>query len=527
MTRPSRAASRACIILLSCSAFAGAALPQSRAHAETHAARGWALLKQRNFPAAEAEFREAVDAEPENSAYLGSLGAVLGMEHRLKESDVYLKKALALNPADHASRRNLASNEFQSGELIAARTNLEELLKTDPSDRTAILLLGMVDEELKLFPAAMRLLSSVPEEVRQRPESVAALAQAYYSLGRKADARATLNLLSNPPAPPAGTFLGGEIAARARDFPTAERLFESIWSSYPDTAKLGYNLAAAQYNNGQIASSQQTLLRLITAGHDPARVDGLLALCYEKQKKFKLAIAALDKALQKDPNKESNYLDAGRILLEAHRPNGALAAAGQALKVDRNSAQAYRLEGQTDAELFRPVDAGRAYAQAVKLDPSDKDALLGLALAQEDDGKIAAAERTFKVGIRKFPHDAVLYQEYGKMLLTFRSGARRANEARAVSLLSTALSLNSRLPEPYYELGNLALQNGHLAAALRQLQTAEKLSPANSEIHYALAQAYRRLGRREDAMRELTTFRALNAKGPEGRTAPPAGRPGN
>ena len=50
----------------------------------------------------------------------------------------------------------------------------------------------MVDEELKEYPSAIRLLESVRDEVRKRPESLAAPARAYYHTGRQEMARKTL-----------------------------------------------------------------------------------------------------------------------------------------------------------------------------------------------------------------------------------------------------------------------------------------------------------------------------------------------
>jgi tetratricopeptide (TPR) repeat protein len=471
------------------------------------------LLQAGDLAGAETELRQAVQIAPRDPGYLGSLGAVLGMEHKLAESDAYLERALRLNPADSKTRRNLASNQFQLGDLAAAKENLQLLLRGNSTDETVILLLGMVDEELKDYASAAQLLSSVPDQVRRRPESIAALARAYYHIGQKEKARETLHLLLTPSVGPEGVFLGGQVAAQARDFATAEEMFESIQSTYADTAKLGYHLARAQYQANQFAECQAALERLVGTGYETGQIDNLLGWCYEGQHDFKRAVASMDKAIQKDPSKESNYLDVGRILLEAQRPKGALEAARRALEVAPNSAQAYCLEGLAETKLSQPIDAVRSYAQAVKLDPSDPKAVLGLALAQEAEGKTHDAAATFELSIRQFPQDAVLYQEYGKMLLIFRGDNPSVAEAHAVSLLSKALALDKTLAEPHYELGNLALSQGQLGQAVPQLEAAAKLSPNSAKIHYALARTYRRLGRADDANRELKIFQSLKGKG--------------
>ncbi len=178
--------------------------------AQVHATKGVEAAQQGNLKTAEAELRQAVEMEPRNPDYLGTLGAILGTEQELEESNGYLEKALAIIPNDIATRRNLASNQFLLGRLQPAKKNLDRILKAKPDDSTSVLLLGMVEEELKDYPQAARLLGSVPDQVRQRPESLAALARAYYHTGQKEKARETLEKLQDHPAGPEGVFLAGE-----------------------------------------------------------------------------------------------------------------------------------------------------------------------------------------------------------------------------------------------------------------------------------------------------------------------------
>jgi tetratricopeptide (TPR) repeat protein len=302
------------------------------------------------------------------------------------------------------------------------------------------------------------------------------------------------------------------VAAQANDFETAEQMFASIWSTYPDTAKLGYSLALAQYRANRIKESQVTLRKLIGAGHESSDIYDLLAWCFEKQNDFKQAVAAMDQAIALDPSRESNYLDVGMMLLELHRPTGALVAAEKAVKVAPSSYQAYRLKGLAETRLAKIADAEKSYARAIELNPADPEAILGLASAQWDDGKTQEAEATFKKGIELLPGNAILYQEYGSMLLKLGGSSDAAREARAVSLLQTAIALDGGLAEPHYQLGKLALTKGSYQEALGHLETAAKLNPRSSKIHFSLAGLYRRLGRAEDATKELQLYKSLKTE---------------
>ena len=480
--------------------------------ARDHAERGRQAIARGEVNAAEAELRQAVRLAPQDAEYLALLGVVLGMQHQLQESDSFLEEALRLDPADSATRRNLGWNQFQLGQLAPAKANLERVVKQQPGDAQAVLVLGMVHEELRDYRAAVRLLESVPDQVRQRPESMAALARAYYDLGRTGKARETLKELQLHPQGPEGVFLGGQVAAEVRDFEAAESLFGSIWSTYPDTAKLGYNLALAQYRMRQFPHGADTLRRVIEAGRQSSEIYNLLAWCLYKQDDFKGAAAALDQAIALDPGDETNYLDGGMMLLEHHLLEAALTAAEKALEVAPDSYRGHRLKALVEMKMGRVNDAESLYRRAVELNPADAPAIIGLATAQLDKGKAADAEQTLRNALVRLPREAALYQAYGSMLLWGEEADNPSRQARAEQYLQKAIVLDNSLAEPHYQLGKLALREDRIREAEQELEAAVRLDPASSKNHYGLAQVYRKLGRGADAAREVQRFQALKAR---------------
>jgi tetratricopeptide (TPR) repeat protein len=487
-------------------------LPDSPADAQQHVAQATALVQQGDLKNAEVELRLAVKLAPNDPACLAFLGAVLGMEQKLPESTSYLEKALHVNPLDLRTRRNLASNQFQMGQFQAARLNLERILKVEPGEATSILLLGMVDEELKDYQQALGLLESVPQEVQKHSKARVALARCYYQTGNHDKAREVLRGLENHSDGPEGIFLGGQVADQAGDYDLAELLFQSVWTTYPDRAKLGYNIALAQDHAGHMKESQVTLQGLLDAGYDTSDIEDLMAWCQFKQDHIKEAVAHMDRAIGLDPSRESNYLDVGIMLLHDNRYNGALVAARKAVEVAPHSYKAYRFLGLAQYKLGELKAAEKTYAHAVELNPSDRQSLLGLASAQVDDGRIDEAETTFEKVITRFPEDPNLYLQYGRMLLTYRGANGSKIEVRAVALLREAITLDASLAEAHYLLGNLDLTKGQTEKALPELELAVKLDPKPSSAHYALARAYLRLGRREEGMEQMRLFQQLKGK---------------
>ncbi len=496
-------------VLTLCSQLVFGGSPQDSSKAQENAARGLQLAQQRDLQGAETELRRAVELAPQDAFCLASLGSILGMQQKLEESNVYLQKALKIDPNNSATRRNLASNQFQLGQLKAAKDNLESVLKAKPGDTTAVLLLGMVAEDLKDYSRAAKLLSSVPDQVRQRPESLAALARSYYRTSQKEKARETLKSLQGHPAGPEGVFLGGQVATEMEDYETAEQMFNSIWSTYPDTAKLGYCLALAQYRSNRIDTAQATLHQLLDTGRESSDIYNLQSWCFHKQGKLKEAVQAMDQAIDLDPGREANYLDLGRILIEHKRYSVALEAAKKAVEVAPSSYQAYQLKGQAQVNLSLFAEAVKSYGRAVELNPNSSDAILTLALAQSAEGLNEEAVATFEKAIKRFPQDPKLYQAFGRTLLIPDIGSDAATESRAVTLLEKALSLDDSLPESHFELGTLALKKGNMESALRHLRRAAQLDPTNSKVHYVLSRAYRRLGRNEEVAKELQIYEKL------------------
>ena len=118
------------------------------------------------------------------------------------------------------------------------------------------------------------------------------------------------------------------------------------------------------------------------------------------------------------------------------------AAAEKALEIAPDSYRAHRLKAQVEMKVGRPKDAEALYAHAVAVNPADADAIAGLATAQLDIGKTAAAEETLKKAIERLPREALLYQAYGNMLLWGEGTTNPEAEARAVALLKKAEALD-------------------------------------------------------------------------------------
>ncbi|MSO22150.1 MAG: tetratricopeptide repeat protein [Acidobacteria bacterium] len=485
---------------------------QAVSKAQDHANKGLQFAQKGDLKNAEAELRRAVEVAPRNPLYWSDLGSILRTQKKLEEAINCYQKALKIDSRNCVIRRNLALTQWDLGQLPEAIKNLESVLSTRPDDKLATLMLGMVTESLKDYAAARKLLESVLDLVRERLESVASLARAYYHTGEKKKARETLESLAAVQAvEPEKIFACAQVALEADDYETAERLLLSIRSTYPDATMLGYSLAVIQFRAGRVDESEKALLELIRTERSNSQVYNLLGHCFQKQGKVEQAVGAFEKAVERDPAHESNYLDLLRLLATNNLWRPTLELAKKAVEKVPVSHSLYEVKGLSETILLLTADAIRSYTRALELNPASAKANLGLAVAQSAAGMNKEAAATFERGIQQFPRDALHYQEYGLMLLKQGAAGNSAAEVRGISLLETALSLENRLSEAQYHLGSLALTRGETQRALPHLETAVKLEPNVSKIRFALARAYRRLGRTDEASKELENYHRLKA----------------
>ena len=509
-------------LILSGTAFCSAQFDEARVHAD----HGLQLAQSGDLQGAENELRQAIRLEPRNPEFLSTLGTLLAMDKKLDESSTLFRKALQLAPQDSTSRRYLAANLWQLHRYPEAKQELQTLLRQHPNDAAARLLLGMVSENSGDYGTAAKMLSSVPDEVSKRPESVAALARSYYQLHERERARTTLSGLSKQAAEQ-GVLLGAQIADQAEDFETAQKLLESVSSSGTHFAIVQYRLALVEYHAKRFAESQSRLQRLIDSGHETSQAHNLLGWSYQQQANLKAAAESFERAIALAPADESNYLDLGRILLAHGSLRIALDVAKRAAIQFPNSVAVFDFKGRTESRMSQFTDAIRSYKSATQLDPN-ADVTLGLARAQASAGLNADAASTLDTALNRFPKDARFQVEYALMLIKQSETGDAVARTRAEKMLRSALAIAPTNQQALYELGNLELNDGRVTEASRHLEQVVKLAPLSSQAHFALARAYRRLKRAEDAQKEMDLYnRSKEADSRDGGAASHSDEPKN
>ncbi|MHB9155218.1 MAG: tetratricopeptide repeat protein [Endomicrobiales bacterium] len=107
---------------------------------------GWVYAKEKNWKKAIENYEKAAALGPANAGPFNNLGNIyylLGEHARAVEC---WTRSLALNPSQADSRLNLATAYYYQGRLKEAASQLKEVLKTDPENGKALLLLKQMTD---------------------------------------------------------------------------------------------------------------------------------------------------------------------------------------------------------------------------------------------------------------------------------------------------------------------------------------------------------------------------------------------
>ena len=288
---------------------------------------------------------------------------------RWKEASTWLRRAVALDPANLAARINLEYNErYQAGDsrrlnqestqeqfldLFAARRNWEAV--TDDC--------GTVDEPTFLFETGRALLARGKDR------------QAAAELARCAE-------LAPQWLEPKLWLAQAEVGSG--DFADALRLADTIQTSGPvpdgaGLAQLLYCRATALQGLGQTNEAAACVDGFVARHPQQAALLSVAVQLHLEGRRYESALALLDQLLKLDPNNPEHLSNKGLAEMQLARTDAAIASFTQALSLTPsnhvarlNRAIAFLRVGQLDA-------ASRDYQELLAVSPNSYKVLFGLA----------------------------------------------------------------------------------------------------------------------------------------------------
>ena len=403
--------------------------------------------------------------------------------------------------------------QYQSGHLDQAATSLESLVEKLPQSFDVHELLGMVYSAQGRRQAASEHLEKA---VRLNPNSAAArtnLATNLVETGKLGLAEGEFKraLALDPRSYDTNHNLG-ELYVAAGKLPLAISFLESAQKIKPDAYDNGYDLALAYVETGKTAQAERSVAALLKQ-KDTAELHSLLGEIQEKNGNFVAAEHEYETAAHMDPS-ESNLFDwASELLL--HR------TLDPAVEVFKRGTERYPQSQRLAIGLGMALysrgnydDAVKALLRSADMNPSDPRCYYFLSKAYNSSP--AQADDV----IQRFRRFAELEPQNAQALYYYAMSlwkGRRAQDAgdnfqQIESLLKNSITLDSRFPEAYVELGNLYSDQKRFDLAVPQYAQALALNADLPDAHYRLAQAYVHTGKKEEAQKQLQIYQQQRAQ---------------
>lgn len=405
--------------------------------AEYHANRGFALWKLGRLDEAAAAERFALTLDADNFTANAQLGRFLltgGNKENLKESVVFLRRALQTAPQRYEVRFDLLNAYRALGDAAQANAQLALLQQARPSDprvvyteallaadrnnfedavalfRRALALdadftfaqqdLGLALIKLARWSEAAEALSAL---VKAQPDSAEAAylhALALYNAGRKdeAEREARRVFRINAGAAEAHALLGIILASRggtAANLEAAESLSQAV-ALDPNSFDANFYLGRVQYATQDYAAAIATLKRAVALDERHAEARFFLGTAFEKAGDSNSALVEYERLVALDPNSGIGLTGRGAVLVKQGKLDEAVAALQRAVALDDKNFEAHFALGRALALSERYVDSVAQLQQAVALLPERADARYQLGLSLRRLGRTAEAAREFE-----------------------------------------------------------------------------------------------------------------------------------
>lgn len=268
---------------------------------------------------------------------------------------------------------------------------------------------------------------------------------------------------------------------REKKWLEAHLLFEQVLLAQPEDALSYYGDALALFNLGRLPEAERGIreaVRLLS-GKDKNRnllADALVlsAVISATHKDNRTAIGKLQRALKIAPG----HFDANLSL-----------------------ARTYYGEGNTG-------EAIRFFRRAVAIRPGDQRARFFLATALERNGDLAEALGEYRIILKNDPQNADGNLGLGVLLLKLEGD----DSTEALAALRKAVAANENLYEAQITLGKTLLRLNRAGEAVGFLEKAIEISPDIPEPHYQLALAYRRLGKKKEAEKQMLVVKRIHER---------------
>lgn len=449
-------------------------------------------LRRMNTSSAIEVLRQHLKKEPGDLRSLNLLGIALTAAHDVPAANREFEAALRDDPRFYPALKNLAVNEFNSGDISRATAHFERVLELEPDDEISHLFLGNIAFSARQCAATLEHYDKSRDQVVKDPSLVLRYAQCSLE---QSHTDAALNMLQRLPELDAkSNFDAGLLLGRAGDVHDAAHYFELSRQGYPDPYTAGYNETLMMLKAGDYPGAIAVANDLLRQGYRKSELYNLLSEAYLKNNQVKEAYDSLRTATQVDPQDENNYVDLSSLCLDHENFDLGIEITDIGLRHIPNSERLYLQRGVLRAEKGQTKESEQDFLTANRIAPDKALPYVALGIAWMEMDEFQKSIQLLRRKALSDPTDFMIPYLYGEALV--RSGvlpeSREGEEA--LEGFRASVRLNPNFVHARTELGKLLLKRGKVNDAVLQLEKAVSLDPKDVAAAFQLAQAYKAIG---------------------------------
>lgn len=440
------------------------------------------------------------------------------------------EKLSGLHPENTQLLTLLGSAQVRKGEYRDARATFDKALQRDPGYIQAHLSLGKLDILEHNFERARQRYTAILEQHADQADVMIEMARLEQVQGRDEEAIRWLEKVrdTHKDSIEASLYLA-DLYLRAGEPAQALEIARQVELASPQNQEAFAVSARANLALGKPEISRVIYRKMVSqAGFNPETLYKIAG--YQMESSF------LDDAiftLQQAGNTDSGYLPVQTRLVQALLQAGRVEEAGEPARRVREQypeqAFGHRLMGDVFMQQQRYRDAEESYQTALQRDASTRHAIL-VYQAKSRAGDRQGAVRFLEQWIESHPRDQLARMALAEESLRLgRLKEAAAHYERLLGDNQKSPAILNNLANTYYRLGDrraldaaeaayelapedvsindtlgwILANQGQAERSLRYLREAHYRDSGNAEIRYHIAFALEKLGRRDEAKREL------------------------
>ncbi|MGB2740802.1 MAG: XrtA/PEP-CTERM system TPR-repeat protein PrsT [Cognaticolwellia sp.] len=438
-------------------------------------------------------------AQPLNTDFLAFKGILLLQQQQWNKATEIFEQILVNLPDDFNSLFNLATAKAALGLFTEAKVITTKLLETQPEYIPLLILNAKLDRDTQNVSQAIETLTNITKANKTNIKATETLIEIYMQQGDFKSALSELDRISKL------VFLNPvyikqkvEIYLALKDFKQATNQIE-ILESLADGPRSLYELSQLYLRTNDTLKAQSTLEKALALAPENLLIKLQLIKVDLQLSSFDIAENKLN-AIEKVHSKNPNVLVVrGDLLVKQNKLSLASAKYAEALSVDNNFTQALAKLYQMAAQGFGQKTFIEITTKILKNNPNDYFMRNLLADHFLNSGDTANAKFQYDIlkEVDGLPNKSSVYNNLANILL-------KTDLALAEKYILQALELDNSSSAILDTFGWISSLQGNFEEGLIILRRAYAMNSNDPAINYHLGYTLFKLGRNEQAKKELT-----------------------